>query len=127
MHARPAMTLPVTELTTEHLSQLPGPAIMGPPKQIACYSVTATGIEFNISSLRYFVTPPLGANLDEGCSSFMHRYKNVIHQPQRLDSVLLACLQSGAEESLLRADVVVRRGMLVKCVIGQQHMYFYYM
>jgi RAT1-interacting protein len=93
------------------------PAIMGPPKQIACYSVNPTGVEFNISSLRYFVTPPLGANLDKGCFEFMRRYQNVMHEPQRLDSVLLACLQADAKEYLLQADVVVRRGALVKCVI----------
>jgi hypothetical protein len=93
------------------------PAIMGPSKQIACYSVNPTGVE---SSLRYFVTPPLGANLGEGCSSFMHRYKNVMQEPQRLDNVLLACLQADAKECLLQADVVVRRGVLAKCVIEYQ-------
>jgi hypothetical protein len=96
------------------------PAIMGPPKQIACYSVNPTGVKFNTSSLRYFVTPPLGANLGEGCFSFMHRYRNVMHEPQRLDNVLLACLHGDAKECLLQADVVVRRGLLVKCVIEYQ-------
>jgi hypothetical protein len=44
-----------------------------------------------------------------------------MHQPQRLDSVLLACLQSdSAKEHLLQADVVVRRGVLVKQVPRQQ-------
>jgi hypothetical protein len=99
-------------------SQLP--AIMGHPEQIACYSVTATGVEYNITSLRYFVTPPLGTNLNSGCSSFMSRCKDVMHQPQRLDSVLFACLQSDAMEYLLQADVVVRRGVLVKCVLRRQ-------
>lgn len=95
-------------------SQLP--ALMGPPKQIACYSVNAMGVEFNITSLRYFVTPPLDANLNDGCHSFMRRYKDAIHRPQRLDSVLFACLQSDAKEYLSQADVVLRRGVLVKCV-----------
>ncbi|KIM76424.1 hypothetical protein PILCRDRAFT_91650 [Piloderma croceum F 1598] len=93
------------------------PAIMGPPKQIACYSVNPTGVEFNTSSLRYFVTPPLGANLGKGCFSFMDRYKNVMQEPQRLDNVLLACLQADAKEYLLQADVVVRRGVLVKIML----------
>ena len=94
-------------------------AIMGPPKQIACYSVTSTGVEFNTASLRYFVTPQLGVDLNNGYYSFMRRYMYTMHQPQRLDNVLFACLQSGAMDYLSRANVVVRRGVLVKCVLNR--------
>lgn len=108
-------SLVLTNGSLEDDSQLP--ATMGAPRQIACYSVTAAGVEPGISSLRYFVTPPLGADLKFGCQSFMQRYRGVLHRPQRLDSVLLACLKSDAKEYLLQADVVVRRGVLVECVI----------
>lgn len=90
------------------------PAVLGPPKQIACYSTTATGVEFNTASLRYFVVPPLHANLYDGGREFMRRYRHVVHQPQRLDSILFACLQSAAKECLSTADIVIRRGVLVK-------------
>ena len=96
-------------------------AMLGPPNQIACYSMTAKGVEYNTTSLRYFVNPPLGTNLNDGSPSFMHLHKDETRCPQRLDDILLACLESGAKEHLLNVDVVVRRGCLlegtVKCRI----------
>ena len=90
------------------------PAILGPPNQIACYSVTATGVEYNTVSLRYFVPPPLGTNLNDGSLPFMRLHKDDKYCPQRLDNVLLTCLQPEAKDHLLKADVVIRRGVLVR-------------
>lgn len=89
-------------------------AILGPPRQISCYSVTPKGVEFNISSLRSLVPPPLGANLRDGLEPFESLHKNEIYRPQRLDNVLLACLQPEAKEQLLKVDIVIRRGVLVR-------------
>jgi len=47
-------------------------------------------------------------------------HRNDKHSPQRLDSVLQACLQWGAKDQLLKADVVVRRGLLVRIMLGKE-------
>lgn len=59
--------------------------------------------------------PPLGVDLDKGWSSFERYHSNDLHRPHRLDSVLAACLDDpSAKRHLLQADIVIRRGALVK-------------
>lgn len=89
-------------------------AILGPSNQIACYSVTAEGIEYNTASLRYFVPPPLGTDFNDGCQAFKRLHKHETHCPQRLDNALFTCLQPEAKGHLLKSDVVLRRGVLVR-------------
>jgi hypothetical protein len=44
----------------------------------------------------------------------MRLHKDEKHYPQRLDNVLLTCLKHEAKDHLLKTDVVIRRGVLVR-------------
>jgi hypothetical protein len=52
--------------------QCPLPAVLGPVKQSACFSICNERLEVDsTAALRYFVEPPLNVNLRDGLEEFM--------------------------------------------------------
>lgn len=73
-------------------------------------SARARTLEWNNSSLRYFVPPPRSAHLGYG-------YERWIKRPEergRLDGLLEACLRQECEGERARAGVVTWRGVVTK-------------
>ena len=67
-------------------------------------------LEWNNSSMRFFVPPPPSANLAYG-------YDRWIKKPEergRLDGLLEACLRSECQAERARAGVVAWRGVITK-------------
>ncbi|EGO03105.1 hypothetical protein SERLA73DRAFT_176626 [Serpula lacrymans var. lacrymans S7.3] len=92
------------------------PALLGPPKQISCYSSAADGsVTQDGRSLRYFMYPSLGTDMSQGFPQFLLRHLGG-HVKTPLDSLLRACLDRPDEIS--SADVVTWRGILYKMMLG---------
>ncbi|KAJ7230033.1 hypothetical protein GGX14DRAFT_692017 [Mycena pura] len=91
----------------------PLPARLGPAKQSACFSVCDSRLEVDsTAALRYFVHPPMNANIRDGLREFMKR--------PRLDNVFKMCLAAQSSEELLRAEVVTWRGIMTKIILGEK-------
>jgi RAT1-interacting protein len=68
------------------------PAILGKPRQSACFSVSDEKLEIDsMVSLRYFVPPPLNANVRAGLRAFLRQYgtDHSFGRPRRLDNVYM--------------------------------------
>jgi RAT1-interacting protein len=82
------------------------------PYQLTSFSLNETReLEFNDSSLKYFVDPPKNADLN-------YRYEHWTKRPEeraRLDNLLQACLTKEAKRERRRANVITWRGILTKC------------
>ncbi|KAF7368826.1 ADP-ribosylation factor [Mycena venus] len=101
------------------------PALLGPAKQSACFSICNKRLEVDsTSALRYFVDPPpvTNANLREGLKAFMRLpFKDrVFKLARRLDNVFTMCLDAENSEELLKAEVVTWRGIMTKIMLGQK-------
>ncbi|KAJ7437763.1 hypothetical protein FB451DRAFT_171430 [Mycena latifolia] len=99
----------------------PLPAVLGPAKQAACFSICDEHLEIDsTSALRYFAPPPLGANLRDGVEQFMERplEDRAFQYARRLDTVFTTCLHSENSEELLKAEVVTWRGIMTKIMLG---------
>jgi hypothetical protein len=99
--------------------QCPLPAVLGPAKQSACFSVCNERLEVDsVAALRYFVDPPpvLNVNLRDGLEGFLKLpfEDRVFKGARRLDNVFVLCLDSKNSEELLKAEVVTWRGIMTK-------------
>ena len=81
------------------------------PFQLVSFSYTPDRVlEFTNSALKYYTTPPLGADLS-------YRYDHWIKRPEergRLDGLLEACLHQNALIESKRANVISWRGVMTK-------------
>ena len=81
------------------------------PFQLVSFSYTPERVlEFNNKALKYYIDPPIGADLT-------YRIDNWIRRPEdrgRLDGLLKACLQDQVTPELRRATVVSWRGVMTK-------------
>lgn len=94
-------------------------ASLGAINHIACFSVTPSDeIRYDSSMLRYFVDPPSGADLRAGYYDCLqsNACNSTLGHPNRLDSLVEACLQLGAKQVLKKAHVVTSRGILKRYV-----------
>ncbi|KAJ7099287.1 hypothetical protein B0H15DRAFT_542023 [Mycena belliarum] len=99
----------------------PLPALLGPAKQAACFSICDERLEVDsTTALRYFSPPALGANLREGLEQFLDLplEDRTFQYARRLDNVFTACLDSENSEELLKAEVVTWRGIMTKIMLG---------
>jgi RAT1-interacting protein len=81
------------------------------PFQLVSFSYTPERIlEFTNSALRYYVDPPLGADLTYRIDNWTRR----VEERGRLDGLLKACLHEQAVQERLRASVVSWRGVMTK-------------
>lgn len=85
------------------------------PTQIISFSYTPSQkLEFTNSALRYFIDPPLGANLGYG-------YERWVRKPEqrgRIDGLLQAFSKArdgSASGSLQNVEVVAWRGVMTRC------------
>jgi hypothetical protein len=95
------------------------PAVLGPAKQSACFSICNERLEVDsVSARRYFVDPPpvLNANLRDGLEGFLKLpfEDRVFKGARRLDNAFALCLDSKNSEELLKAEVVTWRGIMTK-------------
>ncbi|KAJ7502644.1 hypothetical protein B0H11DRAFT_1989469 [Mycena galericulata] len=100
----------------------PIPALLGPPKQSACFSICDERLEVDsTAALRYFVHPPPDANLRAGLSKFLELplQDRTFQGARRLDDVFTTCLVSENSEELLKAEVVTWRGIMRKIISGE--------
>jgi len=73
-------------------------------------SKRSRALEWNNSSMKYYVPPPQGANLAYG-------YERWIKRPEergRLDGLLEACIKDQCEGERRRADLITWRGVITK-------------
>ncbi|KAJ7657320.1 hypothetical protein DFH06DRAFT_1197965 [Mycena polygramma] len=101
----------------------PLPALLGPAKQSACFSICNGRLEVDsTAALRYFVEPPKNANLRDGLSQFLKLPKKdrAFKRARRLDNVFTTCLHSENSEELLKAQVVTWRGIVTKLMKGEK-------
>ncbi|KAJ6479411.1 hypothetical protein C8R47DRAFT_1198139 [Mycena vitilis] len=99
----------------------PLPALLGPAKQSACFSICNKRLEVDsTAALRYFVEPPQNSNLRDGVNEFMKLPKKdrAFKRARRLDNVFTTCLESENSEELLKAQVVTWRGIVTKLMMG---------
>jgi RAT1-interacting protein len=106
--------------STEHLldssdpPQCALPALLGPPKQAACFSLCNEQLRVDsIAALRYFVHPPENVNLKAGYDRLSHKQRS-FKRVRRLDHILAMCLQSKNSKQLLKVEVITWRGILKK-------------
>ena len=101
MHAR--IAYPTTSPTR--------PTAFAYPYQLLSFSYLPTKeLVFDNSALKYYVSPPVGADLN-------FSYDNWIRKPEergRLDSLLRACLKESVAGELSRASIVSWRGVMTK-------------
>ncbi|KAJ7704248.1 hypothetical protein B0H16DRAFT_1828549 [Mycena metata] len=107
------------------LPQCPLPALLGPAKQSACFSICNERLEVDsTSALRYLLDPPnpVDVNLREGLDRFLRlpRADRTFQRARRLDNVFELCLASANSEELLDAEVVTWRGILTKIMVGKK-------
>jgi hypothetical protein len=97
--------------------QCPLPAVLGPAKQAACFSICNERLEVDsTAALRYFMEPPLDVDLHDGLKEFLKLpvEDRAFKRARRLDNVFTACLDSENSEELLKAEVVTWRGIMTK-------------
>ncbi|KAJ7648527.1 hypothetical protein B0H17DRAFT_1147984 [Mycena rosella] len=95
------------------------PALLGPAKQSACFSVCNKDLKVDsTAALRYFVQPPLNADLSDGLPQFLERpfLNRAFQRARRLDNVFRTCLESQNSAELLKAEAVTRRGDEEVCI-----------
>ena len=81
------------------------------PFQLVSFSYTPERVlEFNNSALKYYVDPPLGADLTYRIDHWIKRAE----ERGRLDGLLRACLHDKAAPDHQRAAVVSWRGVMTK-------------
>lgn len=94
------------------------PAILGPPRHVACFSVSEDRVVHtdDYSSLAVFSPPPIGADLTEGLMSYKKRCNQDPHynHPTRLDHICQMHLESRYAVKMLKAQVTTRRGYMKK-------------
>ncbi|KAJ6594883.1 hypothetical protein B0H19DRAFT_1366627 [Mycena capillaripes] len=103
--------------------ECPLPALLGPAKQSACFSICDERLEVDgTTALRYFVEPPLNADLRDGLHKFLKLplKDRAFKRARRLDNVFKTCLESENSEDLLKAEVVTWRGIMTKLMLGQK-------
>ncbi|KAJ6594873.1 hypothetical protein B0H19DRAFT_1225863 [Mycena capillaripes] len=103
--------------------ECPLPALLGPAKQSACFSICDERFEVDgTTALRHFVEPPLNANLRDGLHKFLKLplKDRAFKRARRLDNVFKTCLESENSEDLLKAEVVTWRGIMTKLMLGQK-------
>ncbi|KAJ7731310.1 hypothetical protein DFH07DRAFT_847395 [Mycena maculata] len=99
------------------------PALLGPPKQSACFSICNERLEVDsTAALRYFVHPPPQVNLRAGLEQFLNlpEEDRTFQRARRLDNVFTICLHSTNSEELLQAQFVTWRGILRKIMFGER-------
>lgn len=81
------------------------------PYQLTTFSYSPSRkLEFSNAAMRYYVEPPLGADLS-------YEYDSWIKRPEergRLDGLLEACLRKEVKSERARANVVSWRGVMTK-------------
>ncbi|KAJ6608116.1 hypothetical protein B0H10DRAFT_2439227 [Mycena sp. CBHHK59/15] len=110
-------------IESSHPPLCPLPAILGPAKQSACFSICGERLEVDsIAALRYFVHPPENASLRDGLEKFMKLpvQDRCFQRARRLDNVFSTLLQSQNAEELLEAEVVTWRGIMRKIILGDK-------
>ncbi|KAJ6479408.1 hypothetical protein C8R47DRAFT_1136715 [Mycena vitilis] len=108
-------------ITLSDPPQCPLPALLGPAKQSACLSICDERLEVDsTAALRYFVKPPLNANLRDGLPEFLDLplEDRTFRRAKRLDNVFTTCLESKNSGELLSAQVVTWRGIMSKLMLG---------
>ncbi|KAJ7648524.1 hypothetical protein B0H17DRAFT_429297 [Mycena rosella] len=103
--------------------QCPLPALLGPAKQSACFSICGEHLEVDsTAALRYFVHPPQKANLRSGLNDFMKLpFKDrAFKRARRLDNVFKTCLDARNSDELLKAGVVTWRGIMKKIMLREK-------
>ncbi|KAJ7487227.1 hypothetical protein B0H11DRAFT_1114157 [Mycena galericulata] len=96
------------------------PALLGPPKQAACFSLCNEQLRVDsIAALRYFAHPPENVNLKAGYDRLSHKQRS-FKRVRRLDHILAMCLQSKNSKQLLKAEVITWRGILKKIMLGDK-------
>ncbi|KAJ6573407.1 hypothetical protein DFH09DRAFT_1151755 [Mycena vulgaris] len=101
--------------------QVPLPALLGPAKQSACFSICNERLEVDsTAALRYFRHPSVDADLRDGLQDFMNLpWEDRVHQyARRLDDAFTICLESENSEELLKAEVVAGRGTMKRIIFG---------
>ncbi|KAJ7044216.1 hypothetical protein C8F04DRAFT_1069972 [Mycena alexandri] len=103
----------------------PLPALLGPAKQSACFSICNQRLEVDSNTaLRYLLDPfnPVDADLRSGLNTFLQlpREDRTFQRARRLDNVFELCLASANSEELLAAEVVTWRGILTKIMVGKK-------
>lgn len=87
------------------------PPAMQYPYQLTTFSYSSSRkLEFSNAAMRYYVEPPLGADLS-------YEYDAWIKRPEergRLDGLLEACLRKEVRPERARANVVSWRGVMTK-------------
>ncbi|KAF8198872.1 hypothetical protein K438DRAFT_2016245 [Mycena galopus ATCC 62051] len=98
----------------------PLPAVLGPPKQSACFSICNERLDIDsTAALHYFVNPPLNASLRDGLEKFLKLpiQDRTFQRARRLDNVFALSLHSKHSEELLKAEVVTWRGIMTKIMM----------
>ncbi|KAJ7502646.1 hypothetical protein B0H11DRAFT_1989481, partial [Mycena galericulata] len=83
------------------------PALLGPPKQSACFSICDRRLEVDsTAALRYFVHPPADANLRADLQKFLKlpRKDRVFQRVVRLEDVFTTCLCSENSEETMSGE-----------------------
>ncbi|KAJ7880632.1 hypothetical protein B0H13DRAFT_2278711 [Mycena leptocephala] len=118
--------MPTSQNSTERLldssdpPQCALPALLGPPKQTACFSLCNEQLRIDsIDALRYFAHPPENVNLKAGYDRLSHKQRS-FKRVRRLDHILAMCLQSENSKQLLKAEVITWRGILKKIMLGDK-------
>ncbi|KAJ7245993.1 hypothetical protein C8J57DRAFT_1361289 [Mycena rebaudengoi] len=107
-------------LDSSDLPQCALPALLGPPKQAACFSLCNEQLRVDsIAALRYFVHPPKNVNLKAGYDRLSHKQRR-FKRVRRPDHILAMCLQSKNNKQLLKAEVITWRGILKKIMLGDK-------
>lgn len=110
----------VTLITVTDPPTCPLPALLGPAKQSACFSICNERLVVDSSvSMRYFSHPPMNSNLRDGLREFMNLplKDRSFQRARRLDNIFTTCLQSAQAEELQKAEIVTWRGILCKPVV----------
>ncbi|KAJ7162432.1 hypothetical protein C8R46DRAFT_1353360 [Mycena filopes] len=110
-------------ISSSDVSSCPLPALLGPPKQLACFSICNERLEVDsTAALRYLRDPPnpIDVDLRDGLDAFLQlpRKDRTFQRARRLDNVFEVCLASANSEELLGAEVVTWRGILTKIMVG---------
>ncbi|KAJ7641124.1 hypothetical protein FB45DRAFT_999935 [Roridomyces roridus] len=95
------------------------PALLGSPTQAACFSMCNGQLRVDsTAALRYFVHPPANADVKSGYNKLTHKQRSTV--VTGLEDILAMCVKSKNSESLLDVQVIARRGVVKKMMIGEK-------